>query len=68
MSIAEDELEEAEKLARSNPGEPLIGNDKEPKPVLTALVTILKRSKNLSGRELATWIESIGIEEAFVVL
>ena len=60
-SITGDELDDAVKLIRPNPCEPIIRKDKERKPVLIALVKILEINDNLPEKDLNAWVESIKI-------
>jgi hypothetical protein len=60
-SIREDELDDAVKLIRPNPCEPIIRKDKERKPALIALVKILEINDNLPEKDLNAWVESIKI-------
>lgn len=60
-SIREDELDDAVKLIRPNPCEPIIRKDKERKPALIALVKILEINDNLPEKDLNAWVEPIKI-------
>ncbi len=60
-SATKAELNAAEKLIRPNPREPVVGKDKERKPVLDALVKILETYEELPAKELKAWVESIKI-------
>ena len=59
--ITGDELDDAVKLIRPNPCEPIIRKDKERKPTLIALVKILEINDNLPEKDLNAWVESIKI-------
>ena len=61
-SVTKDELNEAGKLIRPNPSEPIIRKDKERKTVLDALVKILESHEDLPARELEAWVEGIKIK------
>ena len=60
-SITGDELDDAVKLIRPNPCEPIIRKDKERKPALIALVKILEINDNLPEKDLNAWVEPIKI-------
>ena len=60
-SVTKDELNEARKLIRPNPSEPIIRKDKERKPVLDAFVKILETHDDLPAKELEAWVEEIKI-------
>ena len=60
-SITKEEMDNARKLIRPNPREPIIRKDKERKSVLAALVKILETNDELPAKELKAWVESIKI-------
>lgn len=60
-SITKEEMDQARKLIRPNPREPIIRKDKERKPVLDALVKIFETHEELPAEELKAWVESIKI-------
>ena len=61
-SVTKDELNEARKLIRLNPDEPITRKDRERKPVLEALVKILESREDLPAKELEAWVEGIKIK------
>ncbi len=60
-SITKEEMDNARKLIRPNPREPIIRKDRERKSVLAALVKILETNDELPAKELKAWVESIKI-------
>ncbi|EQD74496.1 hypothetical protein B1B_02636, partial [mine drainage metagenome] len=60
-SITKKEIDNARKLIRPNPCEPIIRKDKERKPVLDALVKMFETHENLPEKELKAWVDSIKI-------
>ncbi len=60
-SITREETDQARKLIRPNPCDPIIRKGKERKPVLDALVKILETHETLPEAELRVWIEAIKI-------
>ncbi|OWP56106.1 MAG: hypothetical protein B2I17_07605 [Thermoplasmatales archaeon B_DKE] len=59
--ITKEELDNARKLIRPNPCEPIIRKDVYRKPVLDVLVRILKTREDLPINEVEGWIQSIKI-------
>ena len=60
-SITKEELEQAQKLIRPNPCDPIIRNDRKRMTVLHDLVRILEKNETLPAKELMAWIEAIKI-------
>ena len=60
-SITKEEMDQARKLIRPNPCDPIIRNDKKRMPVLYDLVKILETHEKLPADELKAWVESIKI-------
>ena len=61
MSVTKEEMDNARRLIRPNPCEPIIRKDRERKSVLAALVKILETNDELPAKELKAWVESIKI-------
>jgi len=61
VSITPEEMDNARKLIRPNPCEPIVRKDRERKPVLDALVKILETHEDLPTKEVKAWIKSIKI-------
>ena len=60
-SVTKKEMNEARKLIRPNPCEPIIGKDRERKPVLEALVKLMEVNVEVPAKELKAWVASIKI-------
>ena len=60
-SITKEEMDNARKLIRPNPREPIIRKDRERRPVLCALVKILEANEDLPAKELKAWVKLIKI-------
>ena len=60
-SITKEEIDNAEKLIKPNLCKPIIGKDRNRKPVLGNLVKILETHENLPEKELKVWVEAIKI-------
>ncbi|MHB8395606.1 MAG: hypothetical protein ACYDAZ_00150 [Thermoplasmataceae archaeon] len=60
-SITKEEMDNARRLIRPNPCEPIIRKDVKRKPVLCAFVKILEANEELPAKELKAWVESIKI-------
>jgi len=60
-SVTKKEMNEARKLIRPNPCEPIIGKDRERKPVLEALVKLMEVNVEVPAKELKVWVASIKI-------
>ena len=60
-SITREEMDEARKLIRPNPCEPVIRRDKDRKPILEGLVRIMESHDELSVEILKEWVESVKI-------
>ena len=60
-SITREETDQARKLIRPNPCDPIIRNDRRRMPVLCDLVKILEAHEKLPADELKAWVESVKI-------
>lgn len=60
-TITKKEMNEARKLIRPNPCEPIIRKDRERKPVLEALVKMMEVNVEVPAKELKAWVASIKI-------
>ena len=58
-SITKEEMNNARKVIRPNPCEPIIRKDRERKPALVALVKILEVNDKLPAKELREWVALI---------
>ena len=60
-SITREEMDQALKLIRPNPCDPIIRDGRRRMPVLCDLVKILEAHEKLSADELKAWVESVKI-------
>ena len=60
-SITKEEMDQALKLIKPNPCDPIIRNDRRRMPFLYDLVKILEAHEKLPADELKAWVESIKI-------